>query len=85
MPEFYNYVDVEVDEFWDECSTSEKEALVNRMVDDGWVKRTSHIAGQQLSMMDIEWVEMCNNLSDLRLSISPDDEEIIKQIVNKYV
>ena len=36
------------------------------------------------SIMEIEWQELCNKLSDLRLRISSHDEETIKNILKKY-
>ena len=37
MPEFNTYVDVDVYEIWDSCSISEKNELVDLMVEDGYV------------------------------------------------
>jgi hypothetical protein len=88
MPEFETYVDVDVDEFWSSCSTREKESFIDMLEEDGWVKRTSPKGtdpSQQLpSILEIEWQEMCNKLSDIRLRISSTDEETIKQILSKY-
>ena len=36
------------------------------------------------SILEIEWQEMCNKLSDIRQRISTDDEETIKNILKKY-
>jgi hypothetical protein len=89
MPEFETYVDVEVDEFWNLCSRREKESLIDMLEEDGWVRRTipkgTDPSETLLSIMEIEWQEMCNKLSELRLRISPEHEEMIKQIVDKYV
>ena len=88
MPEFETYVDVDIDEFWSSCSTREKESFIDMLEEDGWVKRTSPKGtdpSQQLpSILEIEWQEMCNKLSDIRLRISSTDEETIKQILSKY-
>ena len=88
MPEFETYVDVEVDEFWSMCSNREKEELIDMLVDDGWVLRTSPkgvIPEERLpSIPEIEWQEMCNKLSTIRHVISLEDEETIKQILKKF-
>jgi len=88
MPEFETYVDVEVDEFWSMCSTREKEELIDMLEDDGWVKRTSpkgtKAEDRLPSILEIEWQDMCNKLSDIRQRISTDDEETIKNILKKY-
>ena len=62
--------------------------LIDMLEEDGWVKRTSPKGtdpSEQLpSIMEIEWQELCNKLSDLRLRISSHDEETIKNILKKY-
>lgn len=88
MPEFDSYVDVDVDEFWSACSTKEKEELIDVLEEDGWVKRTSPKGTKTEeslpSILEIEWQEICNKLSDIRLRISTEDEETIKEILMKY-
>jgi hypothetical protein len=88
MPEFETYVDVDVDDFWYECSTREKEELIDMLEEDGWVRRTIPKGNdplQQLpSIMELEWLDMCNKLSELRLNMSREDEDLIKEILKKY-
>jgi hypothetical protein len=54
----------------------------------GWVKRITpkgtDPSERQPSMLDIEWQEMCNKLSELRLNMSREDEDLIKEILKKY-
>ena len=88
MPEFETYVDVDVDDFWYECSTREKEEFIDMLEHGGWVKRITpkgtDPSERQPSMLDIEWQEMCNKLSELRLNMSREDEDLIKEILKKY-
>jgi len=88
MPEFETYVDVDVDDFWYECSTREKEEFIDMLETGGWVKRITpkgtDPSERQPSMLDIEWQEMCNKLSELRLNMSREDEDLIKEILKKY-
>ena len=88
MPEFDSYVDVDVDEFWSAYSTREKEELIDVLEEDGWVKRTSPKGTKPEdrlpSILEIEWQDMCNKLSDIRQRISTDDEETIKNILKRY-
>jgi hypothetical protein len=88
MPEFESYVDVDVDEFLSACSIIEKDELIDALEKDGWVKRTSpkgSKTNEKLpSILEIEWQEMCNKLSEIRQRISPHDEESIKEILDKY-
>ena len=88
MPEFETYVDVDVDEFWSMCSRREKESLIDSLVDDGWVIRTSPKGSNPEehlpSIPDLEWQESLNILSQNRNLISVEDEELIKKIAKKY-
>jgi len=88
MPEFETYVDVDVDEFWSACSTREKESFIDMLEEDGWVRRTAPKGTDPSetlpSIMEIEWQEMCNKLSELRLRISAQDEELLKSIIKRY-
>jgi len=88
MPEFETYVEVEVDELWSACSTREKEELIDMLVEGGWVKRTSPKGTKPKdrlpSILEIEWQDMCNKLSDIRQRISTDDEYTIKNILKRY-
>lgn len=88
MPEFESYVDVEVDEFWSYCSTREKEELIDMLVDDGWVIRTSPKGtdpeSKLPSVTDLNWQDMINKLHGIRIQISLEDEETIKEIIKKY-
>jgi hypothetical protein len=88
MPEFETYVDVDVDEFWTSCSTREKESLIDMLEEDGWVIRTSpkgtNPNDSLPSLLEIEWQQMVNKLSQLRQQITIEEEETIKKILNKY-
>ena len=88
MPEFETFVDVEVDEFWSMCSSREKEEFIDILVEDGWVVRISPKGTDPESKLpsipDLNWTEMVNKLNDIRIQISSDDEESIKQIIKKY-
>jgi hypothetical protein len=88
MPEFDTYVDVDVEEFLSACSRQEKEELIDVLEESGWVKRTSPRGTKSEeslpSILEIEWQEMCNKLSDIRQRISTEDEETIKDILLKY-
>lgn len=88
MPEFETYVDVDVDEFWSVCSTREKESLIDMLEEDGWVVRTlpkgTNPSENLPSVTELEWQELTNKFSTIRLRISQDDEDIIRQILKKY-
>lgn len=88
MPDFTSEIEIDVDEFWYECSRSEKEELIDILEESGWVKRITPKGTTPTenlpSVLEIEWQDMCNKLSDIRLRISTEDEETIKEILMKY-
>jgi hypothetical protein len=88
MPEFESYIDIDVDDFLSALSTTEKEELVDAMVEDGWVKRIvpkgTNPENNLPSVTELDWQELTNKLSSIRLRISSEDEEIIRHILKKY-
>ena len=87
MPEFVSDVDVDVDEFWSVCSIGEKEELIDILVEEGWVVRTSPKGStpeQTLpSLPDILWMEMINKISVSRLQLTREEEELIEKIYKR--
>jgi len=63
------------------CNTRELKELIDCLVDDGLVMRTSQSVG---AISDSEWARMLDHLSGLNLQMSVDDEAIIKAIIKKY-
>lgn len=88
MPEFETYVDVDVDDFLSALSTRETDELIDALVEDGWVVRVAPkgvVPEDHLpSIPELEWQEMCNKLSNIRLQISSQDEQTIRQIISKF-
>jgi hypothetical protein len=88
MPEFETYVDVDVDEFFYECSSREKEELIDILVDGGYVQRVvpkgTDPESKLPSVTELNWQEMINKLNEIRNQINSDEEELIKKIIKKY-
>ena len=88
MPDFSAEIDIYVDEFWNECSRSEKNELIDLLVEEGHVIRVPNSnlddEKQKPSLMEIEWNDMIDKLSDLRQRISIEEEQTIKALVEKY-
>lgn len=85
MPEFNTYVDVDVYEIWDSCSTSEKNELVDLMVEDGYVRRTNSKGNkEQKTFIEEQHIKCCEILINSYISLSVEDIELIKQMANKY-
>jgi hypothetical protein len=88
MPDFTSEIEVYVDEFVDSCSRSEKQELIDILVDEGWVRRivakNVHPNDYVPSLLEIEWNNTMNKLSELRQRITLEEEEMIKNLVTKY-
>ena len=88
MPDFSAEIDIYVDEFWNECSRSEKNELIDLLVEEGHVIRVPNSnlddEKEKPSLMEIEWNDMIDKLSNLRQRISVEEEQTIKALVEKY-
>lgn len=88
MPDFSTEIDIYVDEFWNECSRSEKNELIDLLVEEGHVIRVPNSSlddeKQKPSLIEIEWNDMIDKLSLLRQRLSIEEEETIKALVEKY-
>jgi hypothetical protein len=86
-------VDIDVDEFLEECSSWDIDCVIDWLKDEKHINDTDieleeiiedKITDGDLSILESEWYEYVFKLSKLRLMISNEDEEIIKNIINKY-
>ena len=88
MPDFSAEIDIYVDEFWNECSRSEKNELIDLLVEEGHVIRVPNSSiddeKQKLSLIEIEWNDMIDKLSTLRQRLTLDEEEMLKSLIQKY-
>jgi hypothetical protein len=90
MPEFTQYVDVDVEEFLDACTKRELEELVDILLEDGLLKITPNglinivKKFSNMTLIEEEWVEMCNELETLKHRMTNEDEDVLKSIINKY-
>ena len=89
MPDFTSEIEIDVEEFWDECSKREKNELIDLLVNEGFVRLVvdSSINNEfrRPSLMEIEWNTMIDKLSLLRQRVTLEEEQAIKELVSKYV
>ena len=86
MPHFYtDDIDIEVDNFLEECSTSEIKAVIQWLKDCNYITDNDVIHENNTSPLDDEYMSMIsklnNPLSGVRLS--NEDLEILKHITDK--
>lgn len=81
MPDFRSEdIEIYVDEFWDACSWSEKEELIDLIEEKGLVKRIK----DNISLMEQEHLESCEIISNSYIRMSSEELEIIQQLAKKY-
>ena len=73
-------IDVEVEEFVDELHSWEVKELVNYLRRLGYL---NDIASHEMNIQDIEWSRVIDKLSQSRLQLSVEEEEIIKNIASR--
>jgi hypothetical protein len=86
MPYITKYQDVEMDieieEFVDECTTGEINILIKYLKKEGHLNSDEFNANKTL--LDIEWAKIIKKISgNNRLRLSIEEEEIIRKIANK--
>jgi len=84
MPYFETELDIDVDEFISSCSKSEIKELIEALQEDGHIGKDSVIQEENMNLLDEEWLKVTNKLNTIRLRLSPEEEELIKEIVNRY-
>lgn len=84
----YIEVDIDVDDFYDEMNTFEKQSMAEMLERDGFCTLDDeddedNWVIENPNAFDEEWVKVIEKLFHGRLQLSNEDEEIIKAIANK--
>jgi len=84
MPYFETELEVDVDDFLSSCTKSEIKELIEALQEDGWLIKEKVTKEESMSVMDEEWLTVIQKLHTLRLRLSVEEEQTIKDIVNRY-
>ena len=86
MPTFYKdveaEVDVDIEEFVDECSDREIQILIIYMVEEG--KLTVYGPSQNLSVNETIWYETIEKIRSNRLTLTDEEIDIIENIAKRF-
>jgi len=82
MPYFETEVDV--DDFLSSCTKSEIKELIEALQEDSWLVKESITQTDNMNLLDEEWLDLTNKLNNIRLRLSVEEEQTIKEIVNRY-
>jgi hypothetical protein len=75
-------VDIDVDDFLNECSSREIEEVIKWLKDNGELPVGS-IFEREKNLMDLEWDKIILKLQLNRIQLTLSEEELIKSIVNR--
>jgi len=90
MPTFYQDVEAEVDinveEFVDQCSGREIEKLIRYLVEEGSLSKTltTYTQTQNLSLNDTLWYETIEKIRSNRLTLTDEEIDIIENIAKRF-
>lgn len=84
MPYFETELEVDVNDFLSSCSSSEIKELIEALQEYGWLVKEKVTKEESINFMDEEWLNITNKLNTLRLRLSVEEEQTIKDIVNRY-
>lgn len=90
MPTFYRdveaEVDVDIEEFVDECSDREIQVLIRYMVEEGKLPKilTGYGPSQNLSINDLMWYETIEKIRSNRLTLTDEEIDIIENIAKRF-
>jgi hypothetical protein len=74
-------VDINVEDFLDSCSRREQEKLIKKLKEGDLWEQT--MSGKQ-NLIELEWSDILTKLSNSRLHLTIEEEEIIKKIANRF-
>lgn len=90
MPKFYQEVDAEVEvdviDFFDACSDKEINILIKALTEDGYIHQFAikNVENGKKTYLDTEWDELTNKFSEIRMKLTKDDDETLRNILKKY-
>jgi len=79
MPTYYPSIEIEVEEFVDDCSDSEMEALIS------YIRSEGYSTGRLGLPEDNKWNDAVDKLIDSKWKLSSEDEATILRICDKII
>jgi transposase len=77
-------IDIDLDDVYYNLGNWEKKELAEWLEDDGYcVVPSNHDHEHYGNMLDDEWEATMSKLSKSRLQLTPEEEDLIKQIANR--
>ena len=84
MANFSTYVDIEPAEFIENCGEREIEELVDILIEEGHLDGVPVTSDRHHNLLDEEWAKTIGKLNRSRLLLSNEEENLIKNIANRF-
>lgn len=86
MPEFENYVEVDVDDFVSACSKRDIKELIEILIEDGHISNSSIItANPNVGVLESDFIEKMGKLQEKYYRLSQEDEKTLEDLFKKYL
>ena len=76
-------IEVDVEEFYNDCSDKEKEELAKYLIEDDFIPGQTEQVGKD-NLMDVTYKEALNKLYSKRVYLTLEEEQFIINLANKY-
>ena len=76
-------VEVDVADFYGDCSDREKKELAEYLIEDGFVPGQTEQVGED-NLTDVTYKEALNKLYSKRIYLTLEEEQVILNLANKY-
>jgi len=78
------YIDVSIDDIYWDLSEREKQELIDKLKQDGYLTERDTEYGEKLSVLQELYEENLEKIRKAYLQISAEDTELINQIAKRY-
>lgn len=87
MPEFRDYVDIDVDivDFISACNKREIEELIDELIFHGYLNRNSIDVPSDMGLMESMFVEKMSKLTNCYYRLTTEDEQTLENLFKKYI
>jgi hypothetical protein len=87
MPEFNNYIEVDVDDFVSACNKQEIDELIDELVFNGYLSKPLVEASEskKMGLMESMFLEKMSKLAGCYYRLTPEEEKTLEKMFEKYV
>jgi hypothetical protein len=83
MANFSTDIDIDPSEYIDNCRETEIEALIDILIEEGYLEGKPITSNRHHNLLDEEWSVIMGKLMKSRLMLTNDEESLIRNISNR--